>query len=100
MDKKTICFGRVNEVKIIKDRVLLPLTPLDNRGTHFMATIIYDLVQLGYNKKDIEFYYKYFLKNNSISSIIEYIKDHNRMIWKDVADRFNNEVLIKEVFKK
>ena len=95
--KKPLCFGRVGEVTEKKDMILMPLTPLDERGTHFMATIIYDLVNLGYNKKDMEFYFKDFLKKNLIETIVNYIKTHNRMIWKDVSNPYDKEILIVEV---
>ena len=95
--KKPLCFGKVKEVTEKKDMVLMPLTPLDQRGTHFMATIIYDLVKLGYTKKDMEFYFRDFLKRNSIATLVDYIKTNNRMIWKDITNPHNNDILIVEV---
>lgn len=80
--KKPLMFGKVREVTELPDKVLMPLSPLDSRAAHFFATIIYDLVKLGYTKKDFEFYFKGFLKNNSINTILAYIEEHNRMIWK------------------
>ena len=80
---KPLMFGKVREVTEVTDEVLMPLSPMDNRSTHFFATIIYDLVKLGYAKKDFEFYFKDFLKNNSIDRIVAYIEENNRMIWNE-----------------
>jgi len=91
--KKPLKFGRVREVTEKEKEVLMPLSPLDYRATHFFATIIYDLVKLGYEKKDFEYYFKDFLKKNSIKRIIAYIESHNRMIWKSTTD--NKEIIIK-----
>lgn len=91
--KLPLAMGRVNEVTVKDGTVLLPLTPLDARGTHFMATIIYDLHKLGYDKKDMEFHYKDFLKN-PIAKIISYVEENDRMIWQDIQDRNNSEVSI------
>jgi len=45
------------------------------------ATIIYDLVKLGYEQKDIESHYKDFLKANKLKDILAYVEDRGRMIW-------------------
>ena len=95
--KKPLAFGRVREVTELKDNVLMPLSPLDYRATHFFATIIYDLVKLGYEKKDIEFYFKDFLKDNSITNILAYVTNNGRMIWEDVSKKLgkHKEIIIK-----
>lgn len=94
--KKPLMFGKVREVTELSDKVLMPLSPLDHRATHFFATIIYDLVKLGYTKKDFDFYFKDFLKNNSINRIMAYVENHNRMIWENIKP-FNSTIEIKEV---
>ena len=81
--KKRLAFGRVKEVTVTKEYVLMPLSPMDFRGTHFFATIIHDLIKLGYNKEDFKHYFKDFLKNNSVSTILNHIKNHGRMIWEE-----------------
>jgi len=48
---------------------------------HFFATIISDLVKLGYEQKDIERHYKDFLKANKLKDILAYVEDRGRMIW-------------------
>ena len=95
--KKPLAFGRVREVTELKDKVLMPLSPLDNRTTHFFATIIYDLVKLGYEKKDLEHYFKDFLKDNSLTNILAYVTDRGRMIWEDVSREAgtNKEIIVK-----
>ena len=94
MDKKLkpLCFGTVREVKEVDETVLMPLSPMDERSTHFFATIIYDLVKLGYVKKDVEFYFKDFLKHNNIDQIVAYVEENNRMIWSD--DR-SKEIIVE-----
>ena len=95
--KKSLAFGRVREVKEVEENVLMPLSPMDYRATHFLATIIYDLVKLGYEKKDLEFYFKDFLKDNSMTNILAYVTNNGRMIWEDVSKKLgtNKEVIIK-----
>jgi len=95
--KKPLAFGRVREVTEIEGNVLMPLSPLDNRTTHFFATIIYDLVKLGYEKKDLKYYFKDFLKNNSLTNILAYVTDRGRMIWEDISRETgtNKELIIK-----
>lgn len=83
--KKSLAFGRVKEVTETGDYILMPLSPLDYRTTHFFATIINDLVKLGYEKKEFEHYFKDFLKKNSLTNILAYITNHGRMIWEDVS---------------
>jgi len=78
---KPIMLGQVNEVKEMDDKVLIPLSPMDERSTHFFATIISDLVKLGYEQKDIERHYKDFLKANKLKDILAYVEDRGRMIW-------------------
>ena len=58
--KKQLCFGKVKEVTETENNILMPLSPLDYRATHFFATIIYDLTRLGYDKKDFEFLFSSF----------------------------------------
>ena len=94
--KKPLCFGKVKEVTEIEDNVLMPLSPLDYRTTHFFATIIYDLIKLGYEKKDFEFYFKDFLKNNSITNILAYVQNKGRMIWNS-TEVFDRKEVIMEV---
>jgi len=84
MIKKPLAFGRVREVKETKDYVLMPLSPCDYRASHFFATIIHDLIKLGYEKKDFKHYFKDFQKNNSVNTILNHIKIHGRMIWESV----------------
>jgi len=97
--KKPLCFGRVKEVTETEENTLMPLSPLDHRGTHFFATIIYDLVNLGYKKKEFEFYFKDFLKDNSLTNILSYVANNGRMIWEDVSKQTmppnSKEVIIK-----
>lgn len=95
--KKPLCFGRVKEVTEVEGNILMPLSPLDNRATHFFATIIYDLVKLGYEKKDIMPYFQDFLKDNSITNVLAYVTNNGRMIWEDVSKNSikHNEVIIK-----
>ncbi len=92
-EKKPLRFGKVKEVTETDEYVLMPLSPLDNRGTHFMATIIYDLVKLGYAKKDMRFYFKDFLKKNSVKRIVEWIEENDRMIWEDAKS--SQEVIVE-----
>ena len=91
---KTLRFGKVTQVTELDDMVLMPLSPIDNRTTHFFATIIYDLVKLGYTKKDFEFYFKDFLKKNKVESIVAWVEENNRMIWKSVDS--SDEIIVKE----
>lgn len=98
-NKKPLMFGKVKEVTELSDKVLMPLSPVDNRSTHFFATIIYDLTKLGYVKKDFEFYFKDFLKNNSVKKITGYIESNNRMTWKSVKP-FDSAVEIKDLIRK
>jgi len=95
--KKPLCFGRVKEVTQTEENTLMPLSPFDNRATHFFATIIYDLVKLGYEKKEFEFYFKDFIKDNTIPNILAYVTNNGRMIWEDVSkDKFSHkEVIVK-----
>ena len=95
--RKPLVFGRVREVKEVEENVLMPLSPMDYRATHFFATIIYDLTKLGYEKEDLEHYFKDFLKDNSITNILAYVTNHGRMVWEDVRNKLgkNKEVIIK-----
>ena len=99
--KKPLSFGRVRETTELDNVILLPLSPLDERATHFFATIIYDLAKLGYTKKDIIAQGKYedFLKNNSIATIDAYIMEHGRMVWEDVSPKLgkNKEIIVKAI---
>lgn len=90
--KKRLAFGNVNEVKEVGDKILMPLTPIDNRYIHFFATIIYDLTELGYKKEDFKNYFKDILKKNSLSTILTFVKDNGRMIWSKVK---GEEIIIK-----
>jgi hypothetical protein len=92
---KELAFGRVREVTETEENVLMPLSPLDSRNTHFFATIIYDLVKMGYSKKDFEHYFKDFLKKNSLRNILDYVKNNGRMIWENTDILNKKEIVIK-----
>ena len=94
MEKKPLAFGRVSEVTETEECILMPLSPMDDRASHFCATIIYDLVKLGYEAPDIVYYFKDFLKNNSIPTILAYIQDKGRMIWEDVSQESKKEIVV------
>jgi len=97
--KLPLMFGKVCEVLIKKDKILMPLSPLTEQLTHFQATIIYDLWHLGYDKKDMIFYFKDFLEQNSIRAIVNYVRANGRMIWKDISILgrvpFSNEIFYR-----
>jgi len=96
--KKPLAFGRVREVTETDEYVLMPLSPMDYRATHFFATIIYDLVKLGYDKKDLQFHFKDFLNDNPLTNILAYVTNRGRMIWEDVSKTMpvsRKEIIIK-----
>ncbi len=95
IQKKPLSMGRVKEVTEKEDYILLPLSPLDHRQTHFFATIIYDLVKLGYKKEDLKFNYGDFLKKNSIKRIIDYVESNGRMIWESTQPMNSKEIIIE-----
>jgi len=96
--RKPLCFGRVREVTQTEENTLMPLSPLDYRATHFFATIIYDLVKLGYEKKEFEFYFKDFIKDNTLPNILAYVTNNGRMIWENVSrESFNHKEIIVKV---
>ena len=95
-EMKPLSFGKVREVKELDKVVLIPLSPIDDRATHFFATIIYDLVKLRYAKKDFEFYFKDFLKHNSVKQIVNYVENNGRMIWKSVESSDEEIVELKK----
>jgi len=68
-DKKPILFGKVGEVTEQDERVLVPQLPLGHPKTpDFLRTVIYDLLELGYKKEEINDLYGNTIKNSDMWS--------------------------------
>jgi len=74
--------GNVGEVTIReKDNIVLyPLVPIPV-NTHFVATIIYDLVRANVRKEQIKDYKEQFFGKISLSRILKYVEQRGRLVY-------------------
>lgn len=80
----SIVLANVKEVTPMPENQLyVPLITLDGIGTHFSATLVYDLMRHGVAWRTCQQRYS-IAKRNSKKAIVSYIQAHGRCIYRDI----------------
>ena len=79
-DPPKIVLAKVHEVTLKPEtnEAFTPLVPIGD--THFAATVVYDLLQLGARWEDIVFY-SHLAQQNSRQTIVNYVLEHGRKVY-------------------
>ena len=78
--KLEILPGNVEEVTVKDDIVLHPLVPLDANGTGVLATIVYDLLNLGYTMTEIRARFRFIPSQWTIKAVRAHVKEYGRTV--------------------
>lgn len=74
--------GNVEEVTVIDGMALHPLIPLGQEGTGILATVLYDLMALGYGFGQLRERFHFIPREWTRGAVVEHVKRYGRTIVK------------------
>lgn len=72
--------GNVEECEVVEGYCLHPLIPLDGRGTGVLATIVYDLLKMGYSFGQIKSRFSMVPREWTAQAVLGYVESRGRTL--------------------